>query len=378
MFLRCPTPLRRHSSRSVVAATALVASLAALTGLTAMSASAATTTAWTLTAPTSLRVPAKISTSSTAPAVGPSVPLPVFSKSFTSGGSSFTYQMVGTDPQGAAATTTVPDTITPLRFVFQSGGVMTVPPANLTRVTNSGLFVPKAFPGGTGQYGDIFMRTQFWKWINLGGKAWHVNMETPMVLPALTVAVPTGFGNTTTVNGIRVGLVDIDFFDGAVQNYIGAPAENVFTQLLANNIVLCARNSAGVEQCGIGGYHSATPNATGMHTYLYASWLNPAIFGSTFANIAPMSHELAEWLADPFVNNTVPFWNSPSTAPQYPCNNFLEVGDPLVGFVRSVGGLTYQEEAFVSWFTRTTPSLGWQNRFSWFGTFTSSSPSCTP
>ena len=90
-----------------------------------------------------------------------------------------------------------------------------------------------------------------------------------------------------------------------------------------------------------------------------------------------MSHELAEWLADPFVDNTVPFWDSP-IAPQYPCNNFLEVGDPLVGIVQQVGGLTYQDEAFISFFTRDVPSIGWLGRYSWFGTFTAPSPSCTP
>src|SRR5262245_13569569 len=110
-----------------------------------MSASAApaATTARHLTSPTTPRIPAKISPSWTAAAVGPSVPLPVFSKSFTTGGQTFTYRMVGTDPQGAAATTTVPDTVTPVQFVFAAEGLsMGVPATTLDQVTGSGLFVP--------------------------------------------------------------------------------------------------------------------------------------------------------------------------------------------------------------------------------------------
>jgi hypothetical protein len=376
---RRQTPVRRRSARPAAAATALAGGLAALvtlTGLTTASASAAPAVAAGarhLTPPTSPRVPAKISPSWTAAAVGPSVPLPVFSKSFTTGGQTFTYRMVGSDPQGAAATTTVPDTVTPLQFVFLGEGrSMGVPATTLAQVTGSGLFVPAGFPGGTGQYGDIFMRTQFWTWIDSGAKDWHVNLATPTVQPVLTVSVPAADGNTVVVNGVRVGLVDITWFDQTIQSVIGTPAENVFTQLLADNIVLC---DAG--QCGIGGYHSASTNATGTHTYSYQSFLDAAIFGSTFADTAPMSHELAEWLADPFVDNTVPFWDSP-IAPQYPCNNFLEVGDPLVGIVQQVGGLSFQDEAFISFFTRDVPSIGWLNRYSWFGTFTSPSPSCTP
>ena len=142
--------------------------------------------------------------------------------------------------------------------------------------------------------------------------------------------------------------------------------------MLADNIVLC---DAG--QCGIGGYHSASTNATGTHTYSYQSFLDPAIFGSTFADTAPMSHELAEWLADPFVDNTVPFWDSP-IAPQYPCNNFLEVGRPA-GRHRATGRRAELPGRGVHLVLHPhVPSIGWLNRYSWFGTFTSPSPSCTP
>src|SRR5256886_4358429 len=50
-----------------------------------------------------------------------------------------------------------------------------------------------------------------------------------------------------------------------------------------------------------------------------------------FQSIHALSHEVSEWLNDPFVNNVVPAWSVPFE-PQYGCSNYLETGDPLVGF----------------------------------------------
>jgi hypothetical protein len=42
-----------------------------------------------------------------------------------------------------------------------------------------------------------------------------------------------------------------------------------------------------------------------------------------------LSHEVAEWVDDGFVNNFVDPWLTP-TAPQYGCTSYLETGDPIV------------------------------------------------
>ena len=47
-------------------------------------------------------------------------------------------------------------------------------------------------------------------------------------------------------------------------------------------------------------------------------------------DIHALSHEISEWADDPFVNNGVEPWLTP-TAPQYGCTNALETGDPVVG-----------------------------------------------
>ena len=96
---------------------------------------------------------------------------------------------------------------------------------------------------------------------------------------------------------------------------------------------------------------------------------------SGFYGLAPMSHELAEWLANPYVTNEVPEWTE-KTNPQYGCSDELEVGDPLVGKVLRVNKQAYQDEAYLSYFARQKPSTAWLGRYTWFNTFKTHSHGC--
>jgi hypothetical protein len=55
------------------------------------------------------------------------------------------------------------------------------------------------------------------------------------------------------------------------------------------------------------------------------------------ADIHALSHEVSEWLDDPYLNNAVQPWKTP-TAPQYGCTGVLEVGDPVVGIWYGLDG----------------------------------------
>jgi hypothetical protein len=366
------TPTRRR----------LVTLAATATALTALGASATQASATPTARPIHLalrfaHVPAK-STAAAAPGVAAAVNLTTFTSSFTTAGTKFTYTMVGTAPGGAAATTTIANSLTPVTFKFTKGS-KAVPAATVTTLRNSGIYTAKAFPGGTGQFGEIFHRTNFWTAINKGAKNWHVKLAAPTVRPTLTMTVPATAGNIASLAGVAAGWVDINWFDANIQNYVTAPAGNVFTQLLSQNVVFCdgPPDLVNFTNCGIGGYHSMTQTATGKHTYAYNGWLPTAIFGVNAGNTAVISHEVAEWYDDPYVNNTAPFWHSP-ISPQYPCNNALETGDPLVGVVKTVGGLKFQDEAFLPFFSRQAPSTSWLGQYSWFKGFTTPSPSCVP
>src|SRR5260370_8109131 len=51
-----------------------------------------------------------------------------WSSSFTSGGTTYKFSMVGTNPKKGSATTTVPVTIVPLTLTFSNGKIFAGPP----------------------------------------------------------------------------------------------------------------------------------------------------------------------------------------------------------------------------------------------------------
>jgi hypothetical protein len=73
------------------------------------------------------------------------------------------------------------------------------------------------------------------------------------------------------------------------------------------------------------------------------------------------SHEVAEWMNDPFTNNVVPPWLAVGPAPF--CQGNLETGDvveelPAADIAVPLNGVTYhvQTEALLPWFERQSPS----------------------
>jgi len=138
--------------------------------------------------------------------------------------------------------------------------------------------------------------------------------------------------------------------------------------------------------CCVIGFHGAANSVNGngnqpVQTYAWASYLSPGIYarpdgGTLWAlqDIHAISHEIAEWADDPFVNNTVQPWFSP-TAPQYGCTSILETGDPVVGIGFAMGTNTLrqgpnpdgtqsadgyyhpEDEVLLPWFLRLAPNL---------------------
>jgi hypothetical protein len=307
-------------------------------------------------------------------------PLPLWSSSFryASEHKTYPFTMVGTDPSKDAVTTTVASTLTPVSLKFADKHVTAPNPALVRQLRLTGLYSDQSFPGGKGQYGDVYMRTQFWSALSNGTKKWHVKLAAPAVKQQLSLAVPSNKGGKYKLkNGQTLYLVDIEWFDTQLLARVDAGATSELTQFLGGDLVLCGRYSArDVSSCGIGGYHSGIDAADGPHTYLYASYLDPKYYGtaSGFYKLSPMSHELAEWLTDPLLTNLVPKWTEPSV-PQYGCSSLLEVGDPLVGKNVPVAKQVYQDEAYLPYFTRQK-SASWNKRYSWFANLKKSSRGC--
>jgi hypothetical protein len=116
---------------------------------------------------------------------------------------------------------------------------------------------------------------------------------------------------------------------------------------LTNSVMLYDGNDPA--NCCVIGYHGTKATGSGnaaVQTFAWASYIQPGIFRPTTSwalqDIHGLFHEIAEWADDPFVNNLVEPWLTP-TAPQYGCAGVLETGDPVVGIGFAKGANTYAQ-----------------------------------
>ena len=334
-------------------------------------------------------------------------------------GVTYGYNMVGADPNscsGSACDVTVTVDITPV--VVNVGGLTFDGSASVPATLASPQFsnndygsTPAATvascgagtsecrgPGGVLsqdqagqalQLQDATMRSQF----NTYG-SYHLRLN-PVVHPTVTIDVPSGKGTLLqSGRGVVFADVNIQWWATRIMNLLGSLPYTSPTHLplvLTSDVLLF--EGTDVTNCCVIGFHGAGPvpshtsngpqNGNGaqpVQTYAWATYLSPGIYarangGSVWAlqDIHPLSHEIAEWADDPFINNWVEPWLTP-TAPQYGCTNILETGDPVVAIGFAMGTNTYlqgpnpngtqsadgfyhpEDEAFLPWFMRTAPN----------------------
>ncbi len=243
---------------------------------------------------------------------------------------------------------------------------------------------------GRTQTTDAFQRANFWKVINR--EDYHVTLGPVSTFNAITVDVPaaSGLALTTTALGppafcAPMAIVDANLFDLFINTNI-LPAltphgvnHGTFPIFLLYNAVLSDGDPTNLLNCCILGYHG-TGNNDSTATYSPMDFDSTGLFGISGLDIATASHEVGEWMDDPFGNNATPAWGHTGQVPG--CQGNLEVGDPLSGTeaprIIMPNGFTYhiQELAFFSWFyrARSTGVGGW---FSDNGTFlTNAGPPC--
>jgi hypothetical protein len=235
---------------------------------------------------------------------------------------------------------------------------------------------------GNAQYVDAFQRAMFDRQTRPGGinPGYHVRLALT-TLPTRLVAVPDGAWSELNMgcgNG-KLGMVDIHWWDVHVRRALlpAMASKGVTGKDLAlfvfGNVALFAGSPSS---CCVRGYHSATGSGATFQSYAVAMYDSSGVFGPK-GDVATMTHEVAEWVADPSGTNPTKPWSYGQFAG---CQSNLEVGDPLTGVVRAVAmnGFTYhvQELAFFSWFyhrPRSPSANGW---YSNFGTFTAPAKPC--
>jgi hypothetical protein len=334
-----------------------------------------------------------------------------------SNGITYGYNMVGADPNncsGSACSVTIEADITPVivnidGLTFSGNDVLAATLASpqfalndysvTPAATAAGSFpIAPAFIRGAGgilsqgdagnqlQLEDATMRAQFSK---TGASNYHLILH-PNILPAVTINVPKNQG-TLLVSGRGVVFADVDIGWWSAQiNNLETKADPTHLPIyLTDNVLLF--EGKDVLNCCVIGYHGtgATGNGGGstngngnakVQTFAWASWVQPGLYarpngGTDWAlqDIHALSHEISEWADDPFVNNLVQPWLTP-TAPQYGCSNILETGDPVVAIGFAMGTNTFEQgpnpngtqsadgyyhpedEVFLPWFMRTAPS----------------------
>jgi len=318
-----------------------------------------------------------------------------WSSSFTdpTNGVTYPYTMVGTNPFTGNGQTTVPTTIIPFRFVFADGTVMDGG-ADVAATLASPIFSEYTYPLSANdhtQYGDAIQRAQF----NKIGTGYHVRIGAPTIQPTQTIEVPKNQGFAFLgARGAVVALMDINWFSSKLHNAINA----LHVSPLTVPIILVHNTFTWIgtpDNCCVLGYHGATSSLNGngdqqVQTYIFAAFITPRTFGgfdlpgAGLGDIHALSHEVSEWYDDPFVNNIVNPWLTP-TAPQYGCTAFLETGDPVVGYwfplpgnpqVNANGVWHPEDEVYFSWFARQTPSIAFGGKYTYMGTFTEPAHGC--
>ena len=187
------------------------------------------------------------------------------------------------------------------------------------------------------------MRAQFDK---TGASPYHLRLHANL-LPAVTITVPQKQGTLVqSGRGTLVAAIDIGWWSSQINNLETTADPTHLPLYLSEDVLLYSNND--LSTLGIIGYHGT--GAAGLkkgygknqgngavQTFAWASYLQPGVYarpngGTVWAlqDIHAISHEIAEWADDPFVNNTVEPWLTP-TAPQYGCTGVLETGDPVVG-----------------------------------------------
>ena len=324
-----------------------------------------------------------------------------------SNGVTYGYNMVGANPNtcsGSACDSTIEVDVTPI--IVNVGGMTFDGSKVLGPTLASPQFASNDYgstsaatnsAGGKGAGGvlsqgnagmglqlqDVTMRSQFNK---TGSSSYHVRLHAN-VMPAVTINVPQNQGTLLqSGRGVVFGDVDISWWSAQISNLETQADPTHLPLYLTDSVMLYVGKSP--FNCCVIGYHGTKAagarlgngNTNGnapVQTFAWASYVQPGIFnpntGWALQDIHAISHEIAEWADDPFVNNYVNPWVTP-TAPQYGCTSVLETGDPVVGIGFSMGTNTYaqganpngsqsadgtyhpEDEVFLPWFLRTAPN----------------------
>jgi hypothetical protein len=276
--------------------------------------------------------------------------VPTWVYKFSHLGTTYKNTFVGTKPQLGAVSTKIPVDIIPVKLTFGSqvndptapigGGNSAVQQTLASPVFQKSITYTEGAATVKTQYEDAFQKVSLW---NKGASAsgYHILFSTPTVKPTLSWTVPAGQGTTFSYNGVTIIETYQSLFDSQIQSAItadGIPG-NVLPIFVTENSFLADNGG----NCCIGGYHGYN----NVQTYSDFNYLTTS--GGFSQDVSALSHELGEWIDDPYTNNTsIPASCGTNGNPLY------EVGDPLENdpnfgdYAYTVGGFTWHLQDLVT------------------------------
>jgi hypothetical protein len=309
--------------------------------------------------------------------------LPSFTSSIKSpvNGKTYTFTILGTNPQLKKVTTTINYLPIVLR-VHWTGGISDPTKAACSDTVSvsdrfyqgpnfaSTPLVSNGVNVGTTQITNAFMRAEFWEYAKGTNYGVVLKAAAPVRVVDATVnsAVKVIKGPCTGAGHDLIGI-DINTYDALVQQIDKKYAKPTQLPLiLTYNVVQTEGGS-----CCIIGYHSTYVAANGAtQVYSVGSYTDAGIFQEPIDDIHAWTHEIGEAFNDPSGTNPTPAWGHVGQVSG--CQNNLEVGDPLTGtpFALTYNGFAYhpQELVFFNWFFRSA-AIGTGGLASFEGTFTS-------
>ena len=297
------------------------------------------------------------------------ISVPHFSGSFDFQGKTFPFTVVGQAPQKGQSTH-IATQIIPISLYFegytdeQGNPIVLDMAPRLAAVLNSPNFHATSYTTGITQFADAVQRAQFFRVMS---PEWHTLLDAPRVLRTVNIDVPRGSATLYRMrsSGAIFAVIDEGFFLSQLNTIIQFEDLDVtgLPIALTPNVFLAPK--ADLKRCCVLGFHTSfdageSENQQLVQTFVWASWLDAGIFGGTVGDVTAISHEISEWVNDPFSSNIVPPWQFPNSNG---CQNNLETGDPMsaiphAGFPVNIDGFTYhpQNETLLQWFQRKTPS----------------------
>jgi len=302
--------------------------------------------------------------------------LPHFSSSFTVGGVTFPFTMLGHPPRSGRPSH-IRSVVVPLRMNFvgfgpnQDVSVTFDPSVAVANIVNSPIYQDASFANGIGQFNDMMQRATFWNKMD-PARQWHIRFTQPKVMHTVDIEVTPETGILFQQGSDFFGDVLIDFLDAEAKTIIA------LSGLDADEVPVFVTQNCTAQALG---YHTAysvpgDDSSETLQTFIYTSWLDPALVDPIFADISTINHETGEVFNDPFINNVVPDWRyPPESDPRAVCsfNPLLEVGDPqgngptfddFPTVVIPLNGFPYhlQDLVMLPWFADEVPSSaenGW-------------------